>query len=251
MHRRTTVIATVLAALIGLTGCSLSTGTPSATTTTPTATPSATPAPAPADILTAAVTKTAGVSYRVTFTGASPDQSAPGSFDATHHISTMKFDADTVVVTPTAIYLSGDPRLKGKAIRYDLTKLAATNALAGICDTQPVMTLLSAAVKITSNGPGRFAGTLDLTQGQASTTGAQKFLAHVTQAAGPKAHSITFTASVNPEGYVIEFDATLPGLDNGQDTDYHALLSGFGAKITNVQPKASSVIDAPPSAYTA
>jgi hypothetical protein len=243
------MMAAVVGAMIGLAACSSATHTSSTTTASPT------PTAAPADVLAAAVTKTAGVSFRSTLAAETAATSGQLTYDSTHHISTMVIGGnpgvtDHYVITPTTMYLSGEPSLSGRTLKFALSKLGPTSALATLCDTEPALTLLSAAVTVTSTGSNQFAGTLDLSKAHAATVGAQKFLAHAVNSAGPRGGSIAFTAMMNADGYVTGFDAVMPGLNGGKDTEFRMTLSDFGAAIAITEPAGSSVIDAPASTYS-
>jgi hypothetical protein len=60
---------------------------------------------------------------------------------------------------------------------------------------------------------------------------------------------VKFTASVNEQGYLTEFDATLPNIDDGKDSDYDLKLSDFGSTVSISKPTGSNVIEAPAALY--
>ena len=88
-----------------------------------------------------------------------------------------------------------------------------------------------------------------MTKAHGATVGAQKFLAHLLKAGADRSSAVKFTASINQDGYLTEFDATLPGIDNGKDGEYRVNLSGFASPVTLTKPSGSKVIDAPAASY--
>jgi hypothetical protein len=243
-----TVLGTAL--LTTLTGCTASgnTGAPAAASGSPS------PSPKPAAVLAAAVTKTTGVSLKVVLAGDTADENLTGSYDGTHNIGSISqvsgSDRMTITVTADDLYLSGLSDFKGKTMHLKIAKLSAKSPLAMFTDVLTPLTLLTAATEVTSTAPTSFTGTLDLTNVHGATAGSQKFLDHVVAAAAGRANAVKFTASVNEQGYLTEFDATLPNIDNGKDSDYDLKFSDFGSTVSVTKPTGSNVIEAPAALYS-
>ncbi|MFI5910979.1 hypothetical protein [Dactylosporangium sp. NPDC051541] len=243
--------ATLLALLAG---CSVTGGaddTPPAASTSP----AGSPPPKATALLAAAVTKTTGVSLKLVLDGGTADEDVSGSYDATHKIGTIAqttgTDKMTVTVTPDDLYLAGLSDFKGKTMHLKITKLDPKSPLAVFADLLTPLTLLTGVKDAKATAPNTFSGTLDLTKAQATATGAKKFLESVVTIAAAKASAVKFTAAVNAEGYLTDFTATLPGIDDGKDGDYTVKFSDFGAKVSLTKPTGSKVVEAPSAMYTA
>lgn len=212
-------------------------------------------APSAGEKLAAAVTKTSGVSMKIVLAGDRPEENLQGSYDGATKMAsfTQTSDGETmnVFVAPDDLYLSGLTDLAGKTMRMQISKLPTNNAMALFADPVAPLTLLPAATEVASSGSGGYTGTIDLARVAASTTGATKFLEYVKGAAGEKASAITFTATVDGQGYLTTFKATFPGLDDGKDSQYDLTLSEFGTTVSLTRPAGENVIDAPDTAYQA
>jgi hypothetical protein len=244
MLRRFALGAVLVSALIG---CSTGhrAGTPAA--------PSRSPVPEPATVLAAAVTKTTGVSLSLVLTGDTPDDNLTGSYDAVHKLASITEKAGNalkITVSADSLYLGGLAEFKGKIVHLQIAKLSAKSPLALFTDALAPLTLLTGTRSVESTGPGAFAGTLDLNQVHAVTAGAQKFVEHLVDAAADKAGSVRFTATVDQQGYLAGFDATLPNIDNGSDRDYDVKFADFGTAVTVTKPTGSKVVEAPAALYT-
>jgi hypothetical protein len=230
---------------ISLAGCT--------TTPTPAATASPSPSADPAKALAAAVAKTTGINLKVVLAGDTPEEDVIGSYDAAHKIASLAQrsgkEALRIVVTTDEMYLGGLPDFRGKTVRLRIAKLHPDSPLVVFAAVTSPLTLLTAVTGVEATGPTSFSGTLDLTRAQSTLTGARKFLEHAVKAGGTKAKAVAFTASVNGDGYLTEFDATLPGIDEGKDADYLVKLSDFGAPVSVRRPTGKSVVEAPAAMY--
>ena len=244
------VLSTALVA--ALTGCSAA-GTAGGSAAEP-APSAASPAPKPATVLAAAVAKTAGVNLKMVLAGEKAEDNVTGSYDATHKIGSITqasgTDRMTIIATADDLYLAGLSDFKGKTMHLKIAKLDAKSPLAMFADVLTPVTLLTGVKDVSSTAPGSFAGTLDLTKAQGATAGSRKFLEYVLAAAADRAGAVKFTASVNEQGYLTGFDATLPNIDDGKDGEYDLKFSDFGSPITITKPTGSKVVEAPPAMYS-
>ncbi|GAA2628262.1 hypothetical protein GCM10010399_69840 [Dactylosporangium fulvum] len=240
------VLGTALIAT--LTGCSAggSTAAPASS--------AASPAPEPATVLAAAVAKTAGVNLKVVLAGDKAEENVTGSYDATHKIGSIAqasgTDRMTIIATPDDLYLAGLSDFKGKTMHLKIAKLDAKSPLAMFADVLTPLTLLTGVKDVSLTAPGSFTGTLDLTKAQGATPGSRKFLDYVLAAAADRAKAVKFTASVNEQGYLAEFDATLPNIADGKDGEYNLKFSDFGSPVTITKPTGSKVVEAPAALYS-
>ncbi|GGM12144.1 hypothetical protein ACFFX1_26165 [Dactylosporangium sucinum] len=244
------VLATALVAT--LTGCSAG-GSGDGSAAAP-ASSAASPAPEPATVLAAAVAKTAGVNLKVVLAGDKAEEDMTGSYDATHKIGSIAqasgTDRMTIIATPDDLYLAGLSDFKGKTMHLKIAKLDAKSPLAMFTDVVTPLTLLTGVKDVKLTAPGSFTGTLDLTKAQGATAGARKFLDYVLAAAANRANAVKFTASVNEQGYLAEFNTTLPNIADGKDGEYNLKLSDFGSPITITKPTGSKVVEAPAAMYS-
>ncbi|GAA3294871.1 hypothetical protein Dvina_41130 [Dactylosporangium vinaceum] len=215
--------------------------------------PAAPTGPKPTEVLAAAVTKTTGVSLKLTLAGDTAEENVAGSYDAPHGIGsiaqTAGADRMTVTVTADDLYLAGLSDFNGKTMHLKITKIDAKSPIVMFTDLLAPLTMLSGVTDATATGPGSFAGTLDLTKARSTTAGSKKFLDFVVAAAAAKAVAVRFTATVDAQGYLTGFKATLPAIDEGKDGEYDVTFSDFGAALTLTKPSGSKVIEAPAALY--
>ncbi|MER7004678.1 hypothetical protein ABT297_16745 [Dactylosporangium sp. NPDC000555] len=244
------VLGTALVAT--LTGCSAA-DTAGGSAAAP-ASSAASPAPEPATVLAAAVAKTTGVNLKVVLAGNKAEENVTGSYDATNKISSIAqasgADRMTIIATPDDLYLAGLSDFNGKTMHLKIAKLDAKSPLAILADVLTPLTLLTGVKDVSLTAPGSFTGTLDLTKAKGATAGSQKFLDSVLAAAADRADAVKFTASVNEQGYLAEFNATLPKIDDGKDSEYDLKFSDFGSPVTITKPTGSKVIEAPAAMYS-
>jgi hypothetical protein len=206
--------------------------------------------PDPAQVLAAAVTRTAAVPVSLTLDDGE-GSTITGAYDPATGIGTLKQGADlNLVVTADEIYLDTAPKAN-KILRMKISKFPATSPLLVFADPVAALTLLSGATKVTANSATELEGTIDVSKVAARTTGARRFVELVTTSAGDKAVQIRFIATVDAQGYLSDFRATLPKIDEGKDAVYQVGLSGFGTPVSIAKPSGRNVIDAPAEAYTA
>ncbi len=226
-----------------------------ASTTNPGSPPASSPSPSvdPAKTLAAAVAKTKGINLKVVLAGDTPDEDVTGLYDAAHKIASIGqgtgAGALRIVLTPDDMYLGGLPDFKGKTVRLRIAKLRTESPLAVFADILSPLSLLDVASGVQATSSTAFAGTLDLSQVPAATAGTRKFLDHALKAGGTKAKSVAFNATVDGQGYLSEFQMTLPGIDNGKDADYRLTLSNFGQPVTVKRPTGKNVVEAPAAVY--
>ncbi|MEV4140298.1 hypothetical protein AB0J72_50075 [Dactylosporangium sp. NPDC049742] len=205
-------------------------------------------------MLAAAVAKTAGVNLKVVLAGGTAEESLTGSYDAARKIGSLAqmsgTDRMTIIATPDDLYLSGLSDFKGKTMHLQIAKLDTKSPLAMFADVLTPLTLLTGVKDVSLTAPGSFTGTLDLTKAQGTTSGSRKFLDYVRSAAAARADTVKFTASVNEQGYLAEFDATLPDIDDGKDGEYDLKFSDFGSPVTITKPTGSKVVEAPAAMYS-
>jgi hypothetical protein len=239
------------ALVAALTGCAAAdTAAPPA----PSVSSAASPAPDGAPALAAAVAKTTGISLKAVLVGDKAEENVTGAYDAKHTIGsitqTSGTDRMTIIATPDDLYVSGLSDLAGKTMRLKITKIAAKNPLAMFTDVLTPLTLLTGVRNVKLTAPGSFTGTLDLTKATGTTAGSRKFLEYVLAFATDRATAVKFTASVNEQGYLAEFNATLPRIDDGKDGEYDLRFSDFGSPITITKPTGAKVVDAPAAMYS-
>ncbi|MBO0871435.1 MAG: hypothetical protein J2P15_23015, partial [Micromonosporaceae bacterium] len=155
-----------------------------------------------------------------------------------------------IVLTATDMYLSGPATFQGKTLRARLTKLHDNTPDDLFADILVPLHILGSATNVQATAPTTFAGKLDLTKISTTAIGTRKFLDYVIRAGGDKVKSLDFNATVDGSGYLAQFQATLPAIDNGKDADYRVDFSDFGKPVTVKTPTAN-VVEAPASFYTA
>jgi hypothetical protein len=251
MLRRFAIGAALGATLImPLAGCGTAAPTTSAV---PSAAPATLPNPDPADVLAAAVTRTTGVNLKVQVTDSVGDNFS-GSYDGTQKIAALAQAPGgvglKVTVTPEDYYVSGLKALKGQTWHLKIAKLRDESTQTLLTDVLAPMTLLSQATGVQVTSPGTFTGHIDATLAKGNTSGAQKFIDHVTKSGGASAQTLIFTATVE-NGYLTSFKTTLPTFIGDKDVDYELKLSDFNSAVTITVPTGKTVIDAPAKAYAA
>ncbi|MER7280620.1 hypothetical protein ABT369_39885 [Dactylosporangium sp. NPDC000244] len=220
----------------------------------PPASSAASPAPEPATVLAAAVAKTTGINLKAVLAASdNAEENVMCAYDAQHKIGsitqTSGTDRMTIIATADDVYLSGLSDLGGKTMRMKIAKIDAKSPFAMFTDVLTPLTLLTGVKNVSSTAPGTFTGTLDLTKAQGTTAGSRKFLEYVLAIATDRAGAVKFTASVNEQGYLAEFKATLPHIDDGKDGEYDLKFSDFGSPVTITKPTGSKVVEAPAAMY--
>jgi hypothetical protein len=246
LRRFATAMALATALIVPLAGCSANNGKTGDAKASPTPSPS----PKPADLLSAALTKTRGVSLKLTL-GDANDQLS-GVYDATKKMvsveGTENGETMTVVITEADLYMAGLKEFQGRALHLKIAKFQSDTALLPLADPLFGLSLLGGATAVESPSPNFFQGTLDLSKVTAPSVGTQKLLEITTRAASGQADAIQFNAKVDAQGYITEFNTTLPKIDDGNDSAYNETFSDFGSPVTVTVPT-SKVIEAPDSAY--
>lgn len=242
--------AAVIAALVlPVAGCASGDTKGSQTASSPS------PSPKPAEALAAAVAKTSTVNFKSVLAGETPGENVAGAYDGTTKIGSFAGQDNgqkmEFVVTANELYLSGPTDLQGKSVRMEVGKFGSKSPLAVFLDPHASQTLLSGVTQVETTSPGSFSGSLDLAKVQAATPGAKKFVEYLTAGAGAKANSVKFIATVDDQGYLTRFKATLPGVDNGKDSEFDLKLSEFGAPVTVAKPDPAKVVEATAEMYNA
>jgi hypothetical protein len=237
--------ALTAALLVPLTGC----GSDSA---------SDTPKPKPSETLAAAVTKTTGinVTFEMIDAGSATKDKTTGAFDATKKLTTLAGDANgevmQLVITPDKLYLSGLKDLAGKTYRMQIEKIPAASGMGPFAAPMFPTLLLPAATTVKSSAAGSFSGTIDLAKVQPVTAGEKKFVEGAVKQAGARANAVTFTATVDAQGYLAKSSFTFPGMgDGGKDAQLDLTFAAFAAPVTVTEPTGANVIEAPDEMYTA
>jgi hypothetical protein len=239
---RTALIAVIAA---GLAAC------------TPSGTPlgDSSPTPDATAVLTAALARTSATNLTFMLLADNEAESPKGAYDAASRYATFTQPSggDTLTMTlgPDDLYLAGLADLKGQTIHAQIAKLATANPISVFADPLAALTMLSGVTEVEASGADGLAGTLDLTTAHGSTAGARAFLAYVLRLAGDRAGKVPFTVKISADGYVTEFSATLPAIDDGKDGAYVTRFADFGAPVTVAIPAGPKVIEAPDSFYSA
>lgn len=200
--------------------------------------------------LAAAVARTRATSFTLTLGDESSHASGP--YDPAKRIASFtgseNGDTATFTVTADQLYLGGLKELGGQTWRMQIARLKPTSGLTVFTDPLAGLDLLAAAKNVTSATPGRYVGVVDVSAVPAATAGVKAFVTAVTTAGGAAAKAVNVVATVDPQGYVTEFDARLPRLEGGKDLQYKATFAGFGKPVGVAVPTAG-VVEAPAAAY--
>ncbi|MGC9666657.1 hypothetical protein ACNTMW_08880 [Planosporangium sp. 12N6] len=246
LRKLATGVALSAALLVPLSACSSGGDKESPAAAKPTPSPS----PKPAELLAAAVAKTAGVNVKLTLGDATDKIS--GVYDATKKVAALDGESDGetmhLVSTDGDLYLGGLKDLQGHTLHLVIAKIPADHDLIVATDPMFGLALLTGAVTVESPSANFFQGTLDLNKVTVATQGGRKMLESAIRSGGAKAGAVQFNAKVDAQGYVSEFNVTLPGVDSGSDLAYNGTLSDFGAPVTAEVPT-TKVTEAPDAIY--
>lgn len=147
--------------------------------------------------------------------------------------------------------LTGLPKLPKKWMLIDPSKIKDKEQdggpLAYQDDTDPGQTgaVMRAIVDVEQTGPGRFAGTTDLTQqGDAEIVDAATL-----KALGAKAKKVPFEAAVDARGRLVSALVKIPAAGRIKAQKYQVSYSGYGEAPTPVAPAAGEAQPATATAY--
>jgi hypothetical protein len=212
--------------------------------------PAASPSPKPAELLSAAVTKTKAVNVSFNLDGG--DEDTTGAYDVTKKMGTVDLtnagEQMHLVVAEKDLYMLDVKDLGGKNLHMVVAKFPAEHGMLIVADPAVALAMLEGAVTVTSPTPNSFQGTIDLAKVKAATPGGTKMLEGLIKAGGAKANAVEFTAKVDAQGYVAEFNTRFPGADQGKDMLYNITFSNFGAPVTVTVPTAK-LVEAPAASY--
>ncbi|MER7439548.1 hypothetical protein [Micromonospora avicenniae] len=258
--RRAVVTSAALAVAALAAGCGSGTGSDGAAEP---AQPSA--APTPKEALLAAVPD--GTEGTIRFSGRDSSSTMSGVVDPTAkgtELTTAIKDADLGFTTTLSFRVVGDqawmkvkfsntkgltgfPKLPDRWLKLDRSRIAdAENAPAyegaDVGNTGP---LIEAATKVEEQGAGKYAGTIDLTSGEA----AKVLDAEEMSALGEKAAAVPFTAEVGPDGNLASLALKVPAAGGRKAYEYLVQYRDYGTAPKVTAPAGSGAQDAPAAAY--
>jgi hypothetical protein len=213
--------------------------------------PSASPTPKPYQVVDNASAKLNGQNLKFSLSTGTADPPVTGSLDATTGHVSLSVVADgnklNFVVTGEHMYL-GSPASKGRWVRFDVAKLSAESGMLVVAEPLFGRGLLVGSRDVKQAAPGHFVGVIDLFKTPRDTGSAASRLAeHLETAVGE--NEVAFTAVVDAQGRLSEFQATFPGAAHGADMVYDFKILEVGMPVTVTVPPKSKVVEAPASAY--
>ncbi|TDC39102.1 hypothetical protein E1211_05400 [Micromonospora sp. 15K316] len=143
--------------------------------------------------------------------------------------------------------LTGFPKLPDRWLRLDRERIADAESApvyegADVGNAGP---LIEAATKVEEQAGGRYAGTIDLTSGEAAKVLAEEEMA----ALGAKAAAVPFTAQVGPDGNLASFTMRVPAAGAQKAYEYLVQYRDYGSAPKVTAPAGSAAQDAPTAAY--
>ncbi|MET7398358.1 hypothetical protein ABZS66_33210 [Dactylosporangium sp. NPDC005572] len=249
--------AIALASLAFVGACSDDKGGSSTSAGSSATAPAPSKAPTGTELLTAAINKTTGASYK--FKGTISGGTVDGATDPAAGVSAGKIAIQEQgvtlsiesVLTPTAYYakISGLPLpgFDGKTwLKLDPAKLTVKDAL-GFGDPKDPVELKSLPGNIataeTTDGKS-IKGTMDFTK---KTWGSIDD--NAVKALGDKAKTVPFEATVDDKGNLTSLKVSVPAYGDSKAEEIALTFSDFGSPVTATTPPASEVTDAPASVY--
>jgi hypothetical protein len=246
-------LAVAALALAVLGGCGKS-NTPNAGSASPS--PQAMSSDEAKAALLAAAVKTAGTSYKLTFSvaGAGADNvTAEGAADGKAQKMQLKMTVPgqatpmEVRVVGTDFYLAGVPSTPaGKWIHMNTSQIPG--GASTFNTTEQSFGILYGITDITVNPDGSFAGKADpaLAASKVPDANAKDALQKI--AAAAKSQPVPFTATVK-DGYLSDFTSTMPTDVNGVtiNAEIKVHLSDFGSPVTVDVPAKADTLESPTS----
>lgn len=260
LTRTTAVTAAVLAGALGLAGCG-SSSTPK--TKDVAVSPVAAVRSASANTVKAG-SATFTMSLNLASGGSTSTISGSGAFDYAKKVGTISVQLPTAltqgkkaaikeVVTPTALYMSGELfGQPGKWVKVDVSKLGLSG-LANQTDPSQMTKTLEAITTGTKVGPEtvdgvettHYRGTLDATKAYAALSGKARDL--VTQAGVTLPKTIPFDAWVDGQGRLVKLveDFTITANKQTQKMHLQMGLKDFGKPVSVHVPSGSELVSVP------
>ncbi|SCL40600.1 hypothetical protein GA0074692_5881 [Micromonospora pallida] len=143
--------------------------------------------------------------------------------------------------------LTGLPKLPKRWMKLDPAKLddpASVPQYDG-ADVGNAGPLIQAATDVREEGTGRYAGTVDLTAGEAAKVLEAEEMAGL----GDAAKQIPFTAVVDADGNLTSLSLAMPKSGSGKPWTYEIGYTDYGAAPAIAEPSGSAAQDAPSVAY--
>ncbi|MFG2055660.1 hypothetical protein ACGFI9_16700 [Micromonospora sp. NPDC048930] len=257
VRRTLGTVAAVLAATTLLAGCGPKSEQAAAPGTGSAANPSADPKRA----LLAAVPDEDAGTFR--FTGKDASSSLSGRIDPAAkamelHLAMPPEDGVTVkmsfLVIGDKVWMKarfsgqpGLPKLPDKWLALDKAKLTDADGVPSYdgADQGNAGPLLDAATSVAQQGPGTYAGFIDVTGGEAA-----KALDDGEAAAlGEAGKHVPFTAQVGPDGHLTSLVLKMPAAGERKAYDYVVSYAGYGSTPKITEPAGSAATKAPALAY--
>ncbi|MCI4062848.1 hypothetical protein MRQ36_09805 [Micromonospora sp. R77] len=221
-----------------------------------------TPATSPKDALLATVPQGTEGAFR--FTGRDASSTLSGRVDpaskAFEMVTLMPADSDGVttklsfLVMDDKLWLKakftgrpGLPRFPDKWMELDRSRLkdAAGAPSYDGADLGNAGPLIQAATSVQEQGPGRYAGVIDVTGGEAA-----KALEDGEAAAlGEAGRQVPFTAVVGPDQHLASLTLKMPAVGKRKAYDYVVSYVGYGSTPKITRPTGSKATKAPATAY--
>ncbi|MFI6260988.1 hypothetical protein [Micromonospora sp. NPDC051006] len=143
--------------------------------------------------------------------------------------------------------LTGLPKLPDRWLRLDRSRLTdgeSAPVYDGV-DVGNAGPLVEAATAVEEQGTGRYAGTIDLTSGEA----AKALDAESMTALGDKAKAIPFTAEVGADGNLASLTLQVPAAGKQKAYEYLVRYRDYGTAPKVTAPTGKAAQDAPAVAY--
>ncbi|MEV4480922.1 hypothetical protein [Micromonospora coxensis] len=143
--------------------------------------------------------------------------------------------------------LTGLPKLPNRWLKMDRAKLAdaeSTPVWEGV-DVGNAGPLIEAATRVEEQGAGKYAGTIDLTSGEA----AKALEADEVTALGDAAKAVPFTAEVGADGNLSRLTLQIPAAGKRKAYPYLVEYRDYGTAPKVVAPTGTAAQDAPKAAY--
>ncbi|MFC8617716.1 hypothetical protein ACFT9M_15075 [Micromonospora purpureochromogenes] len=143
--------------------------------------------------------------------------------------------------------LTGLPKLPDRWLRLDRERLAdaASAPVYDGVDVGNTGPLIEAATAVEEKGAGRYAGTVDLTAGEA----AKVLDAEEMTALGDAAKAVPFTAEVGPDGNLAKLTLQVPAVGRHKAYAYVVEYRDYGTAPKVTAPTGGAAQDAPKVAY--
>ncbi|MBY8872914.1 hypothetical protein K7640_13845 [Micromonospora sp. PLK6-60] len=264
IRRATGVFAALLAATALLAGCGTKEGpgaVPDRTTgSTPTASP--TPSASPKETLLAAVPDEGESTFR--FSGRDSSSKLNGRIDPESlayeiHLASGP-DKDGISAKMSFLTIkdktwvkikfnghSGLPRFPDKWMSLDKSKITASGVIPEYDGADPgsAAPLIGAATSVEERGPGKYAGFIDVTEGNVGDALEEGEAA----ALGAAGRRVPFTATVGPDEHLASLVLKMPASGDRKAYQYVVQYSGFGSTPKISAPTGDAATKAPALVY--